>query len=345
MKKVLAGIDIGGTKLAVSLAFCTGELTILEKISTDTPSSPKEAVTFFIQSIFQLMKKYHVKEVDSIGISCGGPLDSKNGIILSPPNLPNWDRIDLFTPLQEAFGSPVALQNDANACALAEWQWGAGRGVGNMIFLTFGTGMGAGLILNNQLYSGTNDMAGEAGHIRLEEDGPEGYGKRGSFEGFCSGGGIARFAQEVVLGELEKGRIPAFCKDKDHIPLITAKTVALAAHEGDSTAQWIYEQVGRKLGRGIALLVDILNPERIVIGSIYSRQQQLLEPMVMEELKKESLPQALKVCEIVPAELGEQIGDYASLSVALQHLKVQPDMKAYTKTFVNRKGKMGYEVD
>src|SRR5690606_15592063 len=132
----------------------------------------------------------------AIGISCGGPLDSRRGVILSPPNLPGWDRIPVVEVFQQAFKVPVALQNDANAGALAEWLWGAGRGSHNMIFLTFGTGMGAGLILNGQLYSGTNDLAGEVGHIRLAPDGPVGYGKAGSFEGFCSGGGIKQLATD-----------------------------------------------------------------------------------------------------------------------------------------------------
>ena len=118
-----------------------------------------------------------------IGISCGGPLDSKKGMIYSPPNLPGWDKCLLQRYLQMKFGVETALQNDANACALAEWLMGAGRGTSNMVFLTFGTGMGGGLILNGRLYSGTNDLGGEVGHIRLAKDGPVGFGKAGSFEG------------------------------------------------------------------------------------------------------------------------------------------------------------------
>lgn len=120
-----------------------------------------------------------------VGISCGGPLNSTAGIIEGPPNLPGWNNVKIADILTSHYGVFASLQNDANACAVAEWKFGAGKGAQNMIFLTFGTGLGAGLILNGRLYSGTNDNAGEIGHIRLEEFGPSGYGKSGSFEGFA----------------------------------------------------------------------------------------------------------------------------------------------------------------
>jgi len=186
-----------------------------------------------------------------------------------------------------------------------------------MIFLTFGTGMGAGLILDGRLYAGTNDMAGEVGHVRLAPDGPVGYGKVGSFEGFCSGGGIAHLARTLAEQHLATGDPPAFCPTRDELPLVTAERVGQAAQQGDPLAQEIFEIVARRLGQGLALLVDILNPERIVIGSIYGRQRALLEPVTLHMLHEEALPIALSVCEIVPAGLGEQIGDLASLSVAL----------------------------
>ena len=187
--EVIAGIDIGGTKCAVSFIHMNGdEVEFLSKEKRPTDEShPDEMVQSFVNEIAEKLNDHPDWELVSIGISCGGPLDEEKGLILCPPNLPHWEHTDLFTPLKAKFGDvPIMLQNDANACALAEWQLGAGKGCRNMIFLTFGTGLGAGLILNGELYSGTNGMAGEAGHIRLAEDGPVGYGKEGSFEGFCS---------------------------------------------------------------------------------------------------------------------------------------------------------------
>ena len=225
----------------------------------------------------------------------------------------------MWSPLSgERYGVPAALQNDANAAALAEWRWGAGRGCRNVIFLTFGTGMGAGLILDGRLYSGTNDLAGEVGHIRLEADGPLGYGKAGSFEGFCSGGGIARLAAQMAAAEIGAGRPPAFCPSLADLAAVTTEKVAEAAHRGDLLAKQVFEIAARELGRGLAILVDVLNPERIVIGSIYARQMDLLREKMLESLRQEALPGALAVCQVVPAGLGEAVGDLASLSVALE---------------------------
>ncbi len=315
MSHLLAGIDIGGTKCAV----CLGEVredgvTLLEKRRVPTPPGPAATLRTLVDALAEILAG---RLPAAIGVSCGGPLDSAQGLILSPPNLPGWDCIDVITPFRARFRAPTALQNDANACALAEWQWGAGRGCHSMVFLTFGTGMGAGLILDGRLYVGASDMAGEVGHIRLAEDGPLGYGKRGSFEGFCSGGGIARLAQVRALQALQEGHPPVFCPTLEALPVITAEAVGAAARAGDPLALGILDSVAQRLGEGLALLVDILNPQRIVIGSIYGRQRELLEPAALHALRSEAHPHALASCEILPAGLGEHVGDYAGLAVAM----------------------------
>jgi glucokinase len=311
------GIDIGGTKCAVIAG--TDNMKIFEKrvFQTETWKGPDHAVNLLIDSASAIIGKMGPEGLKAIGISCGGPLDSKKGIVQSPPNLPGWDNIPVVKLFRNKFDVPVYLQNDANASALAEWRFGAGKGTDNMIFLTFGTGMGAGIITDGKLYSGTNDMAGEAGHIRLAEDGPEGYGKKGSFEGFCSGGGIARLAQKIARERFSAGEAVAFCKSKYNIDDITARDVAEAAAGGDVTALEIFETSGKYLGHGLSVLIDILNPQMIVIGSIYVRCREFLEPACMSIIEKEALENSRKVCRIVPAALGDQIGDYASLSVAM----------------------------
>jgi glucokinase len=319
---VLGGVDIGGTKCAVTLGVAEeGTARIAAKKLFPTPGTPEEAMRLIRETMRELLAEQNGWRLEAIGVSCGGPLDSRSGLVLSPPNLPLWDRIDCVSPLRESFGVPVALQNDANACALAEWKWGAGKGTRNMVFLTFGTGMGAGLILDGKLYSGTNDMAGEVGHMRLSEDGPVGYGKAGSFEGYCSGGGIARLARVRAEEAIGSGSPPSFCRSLELLETITAKTVGEAAEQRDPLALDIYRTVGRMLGRGLAVLVDVLNPELIVLGSIYGRQRSLLEPAALEELRRESLALPLSVCRIVPAGLGEQVGDFAGLSVAMNALQ------------------------
>lgn len=306
------GIDIGGTKCAVTLGDEQG--TVLDKIYFETTS-----VSETLERIFHAVRA--LGSCDAIGISCGGPLDSKNGVILSPPNLPGWDAIPIVAKLEEEFHVPAYLQNDADACALAEWKFGAGKGTQNMIFCTFGTGLGAGLILNGSLYTGCCDMAGEIGHMRLSDYGPIGYGKAGSFEGFCSGGGIAQIGMSVARELLQQGCKPSFCESLSELDTITAKKVAEYAKAGYDDAKEVYRICGRMLGKGLAVLVDILNPERIVLGSIFARSNELLEEEMYQVLKKECLSRALEHCEIVPAGLGESIGDIAALTVAINGKK------------------------
>lgn len=320
---ILAGLDIGGTKCAVSIGELKDEdINIIEKVRFPTPDTPERTISKMTETLDQLIEKHDASQaLQAIGISCGGPLDSRQGIILSPPNLPGWNHIPIVSQLEKHYNLPVKLQNDANAGAMAEWRWGAGKGTENMVFLTFGTGMGAGLILNGQLYSGTNDLAGEMGHVRLAEDGPVGFGKAGSFEGFCSGGGIARLATDKARNAIEAGHPPLYCTDLTQLNDITAKKVGEAAQQGDETALEVFSIVGFQLGRGLALIVDILNPEKIIIGSIYGRQKELLEPLVLKELNKEAIDLSVSVCEVSPAGLGEKIGDYASFSIALLALE------------------------
>ena len=323
--QVIAGIDIGGTKCALSFArLRQREIVFLEKEKwkTDTENFSVTIKTF-IRAIQKYLNKNKDWELAAVGISCGGPLNVQKGVILSPPNLKRWDNVDIYTPLREAFHVPVLMQNDADACALAEWRLGTGRDCKNMIFLTFGTGMGAGLILNGALYSGTTGMAGEIGHIRMEETGPFGYGKNGSFEGFCSGGGIANLGRTLAQKALEAGEPPLFCGSFQELESIDAKKISEAYSQGDALAKQIFDTVGHYLGRGLAILIDVLNPEVIVIGSIYGRQKAALDEKMLQALKQEALPASRKACRIVPASLGERIGDYAAVTVGLMALEAE----------------------
>lgn len=248
-------------------------------------------------------------------------MDSRRGVILSPPNLPGWDKIPVTEYFRRETGLPAWLCNDANACALAEWKLGAGKGTSNMIFITFGTGLGAGLILDNRLYAGPNDMAGEIGHIRLSDYGPTGYGKMGSFEGFCSGGGIAQLAQSMLREELQMGRSPALCSSLGELGKITAAKVGAAAKSGDPLALEVLKRVGLQLGKGLSVLMDILNPECIVIGSIFVRNYEEIWPFAREVIERETLPVTREACRIVPSLLSESVGDIAGLVVAGYHLE------------------------
>ena len=313
---MLLGFDIGGTKCAVITArWENGQIELLkkEKIDTDLSVAPEEMVDRLIALADGIVEE----KPEAIGISCGGPLDSSRGIILGPPNLPGWDHVEIVDRIQKHFGAPAHLQNDANACAVAEWKFGAGMGCENMVFLTFGTGLGAGLILNGKLYSGSNDNAGECGHIRLDRFGPVGYGKAGSFEGFCSGGGLAQLGYTLALEQIQQGKAPAYFQNGMSAKDVTAKSIADAARQGDETALRVYEICGEYLGKGLSVLIDILNPQRIVIGSVFARSGDLLRPAMERVIAEETLPLSASCCQVVPAQLGEQIGDYAAIATAL----------------------------
>lgn len=313
----LLGFDIGGTKCAVVTANWDGEhirLLKKEKCATDLTVSAE----VMLERLMKMADGILDGRPEAVGVSCGGPLDPKRGVILCPPNLTGWVNVPVCALLEAHYHVPVRLQNDANACAVAEWKFGAGRGTRNMIFLTFGTGLGAGLILDGKLYCGTNDNAGEVGHIRLAPDGPTGYGKRGSFEGFCSGGGLAQLGYVMATESLKNGVRPAYFPEGATQADVTAKTVADAAHAGDGTALEVYRVCGEKLGRGLSILVDILNPERIVIGSIFARSRDLLWESARSVMEEETLSASLDCCEVVPAALSENIGDYAAIAAALE---------------------------
>jgi glucokinase len=322
MKKNVLGIDIGGTKCAVLLGLIdeNDQIELIRKSSF--PTKTEKGFEYTIGKIFETVDDVLSKaglspeDLSAIGISCGGPLNSDKGIIMSPPNLPGWDNIPVVELFEKRYGVKTAVQNDANACALAEWKYGAARGFDHVIFLTFGTGMGSGLILNGRLYSGTNDMAGECGHVRLENYGPVGYGKAGSFEGFCSGGGIAQIARTKALEKLQMGEKVSYCENPLQLNAITAKKVAEAAFSGDPVAIEVYTICGYYLGVALSILIDILNPQLIILGSIFGRAQKLIEPSMQEVIRRECIHYSHKVCRIIPAELGESIGDYAALSVA-----------------------------
>lgn len=316
-RELYLGLDIGGTKCSVVVG--DASFSIKKKITFDTLTERGYQVILseFQKHIKVIMADYSAYNLKRIGISCGGPLDSKKGIIYSPPNLPGWDNVPITRIFSDEFGVETVIQNDANACALAEWLMGAGKGTSNMIFLTFGTGMGSGLILNGKLYSGTNDLGGEVGHIRLNKTGPIGFGKAGSFEGFCSGGGIAQLAKSIVTEKLSNREVVDFCPSPEQISDIDTKMVASAALEGDPVANKIIRISAEYLGQALSTLIDILNPECIVIGSIYARNEMLFKPLIEKVLKQETIPASLEVCRIKPAGLGESIGDFAALCVAI----------------------------
>ena len=307
---VSIGIDIGGTKCALSVGACTADdVKILHREEFPTKGlSWQEVLEEFGKRIENLPARRGEDAADTIrniGISCGGPLDSKRGVIMSPPNLPGWDDVPVVKFFADRFKVPVHLQNDANACAYAEWKFGAGRGTRNMVFMTFGTGLGAGIVIDGRLYSGTNDNAGEIGHIRLAPTGPVGYNKEGSAEGFCSGAGMTKLA--FIRAKEQGVELPADFSTKELFRRID---------EGDAFCTAVFRESAAHLGMILSYTIDILNPEVIVLGGVFMRQQERFLKEIAPILEREALPFANKVCRIAGAGLSENIGDYAALAVA-----------------------------
>jgi glucokinase len=213
--------------------------------------------------------------VVAVGVGCGGTLDRGRGVILSPPNLPGWDEFPVVALVRERFGVPVALDNDANAAALGELTYGAGRGLKHLVYITISTGIGGGVIVRGKLVHGVHDGAGEVGHMTVLPDGPLcGCGARGCLEALCSGTSIARRARErLAAGE------PSLLSSLDTAE-VTAQSVALAAREGDALASKVWYDTIRHLSVGVGNIFHALAPEAVVIGGgVSTAGEQLFTPL------------------------------------------------------------------
>jgi glucokinase len=316
----LIGLDVGGTKCALGVESAGGAFAEVARFPT---AGPAETLARFAQEIEKLPSAV----ARWFGVSCGGPLDAGRGVIQSPPNLRGWNDVAICAWLTQQFGAPARLMNDANACALAEWHEGAGRGSRTMVFLTMGTGMGGGIVIDGRLHEGVSGNAGEVGHLRLAIDGPVGFGKAGSFEGFCSGGGIAQLARRRVDEFTGRSVLQKMPPEE-----IDARQVSAAAEIGDKLGLAVWTEVGTKLGEGLALLVDILNPERIVIGGIYPRAEKFIAPAMRAALAREALAPSVRDCAVVPAALGEQIGSRAAVAIARALAKASGSQSPFSMT-------------
>jgi glucokinase len=315
-ERVWAGVDVGGTKTALVLSSSPPVVLARNEFPTLPAEGPDRALNLIKTGMRELLAERGLTEdaLQGIGVSCGGPLDRIAGVIQSPPNLPTWADVPIKSILEKEFHVACHLENDANAGAVAEHRFGAGQECQNMVFLTMGTGLGAGIITDGRLYHGTSDLAGEIGHVRLTRRGPVGHNKAGSVEGWASGGGMAQVAQSYVEAARKRSKETLLAKYLEDNQAITARDVAIAAQQGDAVARQIIRSTGRRLGEALAILVDILNPERIVIGGLAMRLGDALLESARAVMQREALAPA--TCQVVPAALGEQIGDIAALCVA-----------------------------
>jgi glucokinase len=323
MKAHVVGIDIGGTKLATVVADRTGHILGKVRKPTLAERGPEYALDLLFDMVRETVSLAGLEQgaISAIGVSCGGPLDTKTGIVYSPPNLPGWDALPLKTKLESEFQVPVTIENDANASALAEYRFGGGRGYKAVLYMTMSTGIGGGIVIDGHIYHGANDSAGEVGHQILLPDGPPcGCGKRGCLEALCSGPAIARRAQAAIQAQITKAKTSATTLLNlagGGIEDVKSEHVLTAARTGDALALQLINETAYYMGWGIANLVNILNPDIVLLGTIAIAAGDLLLDPIRKTVSEFAMPRPAAAVKIAPAELGEALGDLAAIALVV----------------------------
>ena len=319
MKKHVVGVDIGGTKLATVVADTAGNILNKVRKPTLAERGPEYALQLLFDMVHETIELAGLERtaISAIGVSCGGPLDTETGIVYSPPNLPGWDALPLKSQLESEFEIPVTIENDANASALAEYRFGGGRGYNAVLYMTMSTGIGGGIVLDGQVYHGANDSAGEVGHQILLPDGPLcGCGKRGCLEALCSGPAIARRAQAAVRNE--KAAATALLDlAGGRVEDLRSEHVLAAARHGDALALQLVEETAYYMGWGIANLVNILNPDIVLLGTIAVAAGDLLLNPIRKTVSEFAMTRPAEAVKIAPAQLGEALGDLAAVALVV----------------------------
>ena len=316
MDGTVIGVDLGGTNLRTALVSPDGEIIDKHKEATRAADGWKKVVARLIDNIKRQKEMGAQKgaEVSAVGVGAPGVILVNKGIVVKSPNFPDWNNLPLKDELEKALSIPVFIENDANAAALGEKWRGAGRDVTSMILLTLGTGVGGGIILDNKIWHGADGMAGEIGHMTLIPDGRScTCGNNGCLEMYASARGIVRSYRE----ELEKLKQSATVKD------VTSEIVYQAAREGDAVARGVMKDMGRMLGIGIASLINIFNPEMVVIGGGVKDAWPLFIGATYEEIMKRAFQVPAERIEIVPSSLGDDAGMVGAAAVALEHHNIR----------------------
>jgi len=308
------GIDIGGTKVALSIGNERGEILVDQRITTNA-NDPLVTLSRAGEVAGELIAKagLAVKQIDGIGISAPGPMCSIRRMILQAPNLKGWDNFKIGDFFEERFNRPVFMQNDANGAALAEYSFGACKGK-DLIYLTMSTGIGAGIISNGRLIAGVNDLAGEVGHMTLDLNGPLcGCGKTGCWEAYCGGKNFA----DQVRADIAKGVQTSILKEADgDLAKIGMQEVRAAIRTGDPYACRKWDGFIEKMAHAVGILLQSFNPEAIVMGTLAIHGGDLFVPQMKKLLPKYAWQSSINTCQ-VEASVLKNIGELAALAVAI----------------------------
>ncbi len=300
------GVDIGGTKISVTLGNSSGKILAKEVLPTRTGKKTTQAM----KDLVRVLKRFKSisgksRKVIGIGVGVPGPMDPERGIVQRSPHLKGWQGLRLKSILQNKLRLPVFITNDANAAAVGEQVFGAGRHTKNFAYLTVSTGIGSGIILDGNLLIGASYGAGEVGHTIISPGGVKcGCGQRGCLEAYASGTAIAQFVRQ----EIRRGR-------KTKIKNTSAEAVAAAAEKGDALALEAYRRAGYYLGIGLANLINILNPEMLILGGSVMRSSHLFWPSMTSSLRHHAWPSLARACKIVKTRLGDRVGDLGALAL------------------------------
>jgi glucokinase len=312
MSRIIAGIDIGGTKIAAAVASPDGRIIAKQTFPTEVEKGPHEILERAMNIVGELAREAP-GDLTAVGVGCAGPLDVVRGLILSPPNLPGWDEFPLVELLKQRFGVPVVLENDANAAALGEQRFGAGRGFENLVYITISTGIGGGVIVDGRIVRGVGSGAGEVGHMTILPDGPVcGCGGRGCLETLCSGTAIARRAREAIGQGAQSVLSVYFSNGPEGI---TAARVAEAARSGDRFAGEIWSETIKYLALGIGNIIATLAPEAIIFGGgVAMAGEQLLAPLRQRLIEQVKMA-PVKDIRLLQAGLGSESGLYGAIAL------------------------------
>ncbi len=316
-EKWFLGIDLGGTKIGTGLVNRAGQVRAEDYRATEVLRGQETVLKRMIDAGREVIANSGVPrdQIAAIGIGAPGPMNIPEGVLTEPPNLPGWREVPIRRIIQNALGIPAFLENDANAAGIGEFLYGAGRGTRHMIYVTVSTGIGGGLILDGKIYHGTVGGAGEIGHATILPYGPHcGCGNRGCLEAVASGTAIAREGQELI----DRG-VPTLLSEivRDRTYSVTAKDVVDAMNQGDEYARDIIEQAMSYLGVGMASLVNLFNPQMIVIGGgLTNIGDQLLEP-VKRAIDLRAFPSAKQYVQVRLAELGDLVGIVGAAGAAM----------------------------
>jgi len=328
MKKYYCGVDIGGTKVAISLVTPTGKSLISVTIPISSKNSTKQSVAQIIEMIRQCMSSLKIQKLGNkyglmgVGVGTPGPVDSKSGKVPWSPNLPDWEGFNICSMIKRHLGVPVFITNDANAAALCEKHFGAGKKVKDLIYITASTGVGGGFILNGSVFSGHNFNAAEIGHMTIVPNGERcKCGNKGCLEAYASGTAIAREATKYARAH-PKSVLARLGKQDGKI---SGKTVKAAFIRGDKPAKKILENAGYYLGVGVGSLINILNPEVIVFGGgVFQtpvKAANCVWKSMVSSAKEHSWTLPYKGCKLVQTKFPYEVGSLGAAALAIENLK------------------------